>query len=103
MKTTAAGPAETPSKEVAPAKAMPRDGVPKTKGTAPKTKRETKPAPEKSDLTAKAASILAQGQALEKSGKTQVALTYYQRVVKEFPETPAAKTASAKIKTLGGK
>jgi YHS domain-containing protein len=48
----------------------------------------------------RAASLLKLGQNLDKSGKTTAALSYYRRVVKEYPETPAAKTAAARIKAL---
>jgi YHS domain-containing protein len=49
----------------------------------------------------KAASLLKIGQNLEKSGKTAAALKQYQDVVKKYPDTPAAKTAGARIKALG--
>jgi YHS domain-containing protein len=48
----------------------------------------------------RAAALLKLGQNLEKSGKTTSALGYYRRVVKEFPESPAAKTAAERIKAL---
>jgi len=73
-------------------------------------KAKSDPAPSKSDgnttaskATAKAASQLRLGQNLEKSGKTASALKYYQQVVKDYPGTPSAKTAAARIKALNGK
>jgi YHS domain-containing protein len=87
------------------------EAKPKTKATSRSAapKPEAAPAVEvpKTDDTAgkdeaKAASVLRLGQNLEKSGKTAVALSYYRRVVKEFPGTASAKTAAARIKALGG-
>ena len=51
---------------------------------------------------ARAASILRLGQNLEKSTRPANALPYYRRVVKEFPNSAAARTAAARIKALGG-
>ena len=67
---------------------------------APKEKAET---PKASDASAKATSLLKLGQNLEKSGKPGSALGYYRQVVKTYPGTPAAKTASERIKELDGK
>ncbi len=44
---------------------------------------------------------VAHGQNLEKSGKTDAALGYYKRIVKDFADTPAAKTAKQRIKANG--
>ena len=52
---------------------------------------------------ARAASLLRVGQNLEKNGGTAAALTYYRRIVKDYPETPAAKTAGERIKVIGGR
>jgi YHS domain-containing protein len=49
---------------------------------------------------ARAAGLLRIGQNLEKSGKTEAALASYRRIVKDFAETPAAKTARERIKAL---
>jgi len=49
---------------------------------------------------AKAASILTIGRNLERSGKPAAALPYYREVAKDFPETPAAKSAAARVKAL---
>jgi YHS domain-containing protein len=81
-----------------------------SRSSASKPKPEAAPAPAvevpKTDAAgkdeARAASLLRLGQNLEKSGKTAVALSYYQRVVKEFPGTASARTAAARIKALGG-
>jgi hypothetical protein len=51
---------------------------------------------------AKAASLLQIGQNLERNGGTGAALPYYRRIVKDYPDTPAAKTAAARIKAIGG-
>ncbi|WP_422931603.1 YHS domain-containing protein [Singulisphaera sp. PoT] len=88
------------------------DEEPATKSAMPsptaKPKANSEPAKPKADAAAgksdaKAASQLKLGQNLEKSGKTASALKYYQQVVKDFPDTPQAKTASARIKALQGK
>lgn len=50
--------------------------------------------------TAKAASLLKIGQNLEKNGDNAAALSYYRRVIKEYPDTAAAKTAAERIKAL---
>lgn len=64
-----------------------------------------KPAPKKAPAakdaqTARAASLLKLGQTLEKNGNTKAALGYYKRVAKDFPDSPAAKTAAERIKAL---
>lgn len=59
------------------------------KGAAPK------------DAASKAASYLRIAQSLEKSGKSAAALGYYKRIVKEYADTPQAKTAKARIKAIG--
>ena len=46
------------------------------------------------------AGLLRIGQNLEKSGKTDAALGSYRRIVKEYPDTPTAKTAAERIKAL---
>jgi hypothetical protein len=51
---------------------------------------------------ARAATLLRLGQNLEKSGKTAAALSYYRQIVKDLPDTPAAKTATERIKALDG-
>jgi YHS domain-containing protein len=53
-----------------------------------------------SQASTRAASLLRIGQNLEKSGKPESALRYFRRIVKEFPATPAAKTAARRIKAL---
>jgi YHS domain-containing protein len=50
--------------------------------------------------TIRAASLLRIGQNLEKNGKNDAALEYYKRVVKDYGETPAAKTARQRIKAI---
>jgi len=73
---------------------------------------DTKPGPEAAakpaavapkaavDPARKAADLLKTGQNLEKAGKLAGALRYYRRVVKEYPDTPTAKTAAARVKAL---
>jgi YHS domain-containing protein len=52
--------------------------------------------------SARASGQLRLGQSLEKAGKTAGALKLYQQVVKDYPDTPSAKAAAARIKALGG-
>lgn len=71
-----------------------------------KAAKDEAPAPSKSATAAKdptkaAAQALRLGQGLEKSGKTEAAVRYYRQVVKDFPATPQAKTAAARLKALG--
>lgn len=49
----------------------------------------------------RAASLLQIGQNLEKSGKTDAALSSYRRIVAAYPGTPAAQTAAQRIRALG--
>ena len=104
------------------------DSKPKTKSAAmPKAKSSTsrpaapkaEPAAEKDDAEpaedapatkskpaadpAKAATLLRQAQALDKLGKAPAALGYYRQIVADYPDTPQAKTAAARIKALGKK
>jgi len=72
-------------------------------------KPQTKPAPKKdsarsaaSKLASRAATLLRLGQSLEKAGKTTAALSYFRQIVKDFPDTPAARTAAERIKALDG-
>lgn len=54
-----------------------------------------------STTAARAASLLRIGQNLEKSGKAAAALANYKRIVKDYPDTPAAKTARTRIEAIG--
>jgi YHS domain-containing protein len=64
---------------------------------------ETKTAKAKDDTATKAARELQLGQNFDKDGKTKLALEHYRTVVKDYPDTEAAKTAAARIKSLEGK
>ena len=101
----AKGEVEAPKAETK-ARAMPNGETAKPKVAEAKTRTvEPRPAAEKEkgDPATKAASLMAQASALEKSGKRDAALTYYKRVAKEFPDTASATVAKSKIKVLGGK
>ncbi len=93
---------------VAPKPAM-KTGVSKAPDGTAKAAAEGKPAAKKqggaaqSKDASRAASLLRVGQNLEKNGGADAALTYYRRVVKDYPETPAAKTARERIKAIGGR
>jgi YHS domain-containing protein len=72
------------------------DAIPPAKSGSKKESEKsvaTKPA-------SRAASLLRLGQNLEQSGKIAAALGYYRRIVKDFPDSTAAKTAAARIKAL---
>ncbi len=49
---------------------------------------------------ARAATILRMGRALERDGKTDQALHNYRQIVKDFADSPSAKTAKDRIKAL---
>jgi hypothetical protein len=51
-------------------------------------------------LAARGATLLRLGQNLEKSGKSEAALKQYRQILKEYPNTPASRTAAARIKVL---
>ncbi len=74
--------------------------------TATKTASEpnapaVKKAPAAKDAQAtRAASLLKLGQTLEKNGNSKAALGYYKRVLKEYPDSSAAKTAAPRVKAL---
>lgn len=51
----------------------------------------------------RAASFLQLGINLEKSGKSDAALTYFKRIVTDYPDSPQAKIARERIQALGGK
>lgn len=80
----------------------------KTRGSAttkPKSEPGDSPATAKAtDTKAKAASRAASqlkiAENLEKAGKSAAALKYYKQIVKDYPNTPQATTASARIKAL---
>lgn len=79
---------------------------PARKGAAAKTETagDDDSDPKADAKTAARAGVqLQMGQNLEKSGKSAAALQYYKKVVKDFPKTPQAKTAAARIKALEGK
>ena len=102
-----------PAKTTASA-AMPKEGAgedPEPKA-APRSKTASKsrdasskdasagssPTTKPADPNVRAASLLSQAQAFEKAGNASAAKSYYQRIVKDFPGTPAAKTAASKLK-----
>jgi hypothetical protein len=59
-----------------------------------------KPADNTPTRAARAATLLRLGRSLEKSGKTKRAIAYFRQIVKEYADTPAAKTAGERIKAL---
>ncbi|HKI17759.1 MAG TPA: hypothetical protein VKA15_07750, partial [Isosphaeraceae bacterium] len=88
--TAQPGPAAKPSMKTDAPKAQ-ASAAKSTPGSEPATKKPGGTAPSKD--AARAASLLRVGQNLEKNGGTETALTYYRRIVKDYPDTPAAKTA----------
>ena len=95
-------PAAAASPRVAKAETSPNPDADEAK--SPSTgKSAAKKAAEKtasSQPSARAASLLRIGQNLEKSGKSDAALVNYKRIVKDYPDTPSAKTARQRIKAI---
>ncbi len=81
------------------AKADPEDDEATSKDTG-KSAKKTAEKPALSQPSTRAAGLLQVGQNLEKSGKSSLALGYYKRIVKDYPDTPAAKTAKQRIKAI---
>jgi YHS domain-containing protein len=81
--------------------AMPSKAATKAKDATPPAESKTGKA--KDDPATKAARELKLGQDLEKLGKKAPALDHYKTVVKDYPDTDAAKTAADRIKALEGK
>ncbi len=80
----------------------------KTKGAEPAKSAEapstdSKTAKPKNDAETKAARDLQMGQSFEKDGKNTIALTRYKKLIKDYPDTEAAKTAAARVKALEAK
>lgn len=97
-KTKSAPPGTENEAEAESASAPPWD-EPKGKADASETRAiAANPAAE-----SKAASLLNQARAFEKSGKPAVAVIHYRLIVREHPDVPEAKTAAERIKTLNAK
>ncbi|MGP0068475.1 MAG: hypothetical protein ACLQGP_33360 [Isosphaeraceae bacterium] len=69
-------------------------------GTGKPSTRNAEQKTASSQSSTRAAGLLQIGQNLEKSGKNSAALGYYKRIVKDFADTPAAKTARQRIKAI---
>jgi YHS domain-containing protein len=65
----------------------------------PAAKKDTAKAPA-ANAAARAATIVRLARALERGGKTEQALSNYRQVVKDYADTPSAKTAAERIKEL---
>jgi hypothetical protein len=91
----AADPVTTADADKAPARSASADSKQRT--------RRTKDARAVSKDVTRAASLLQIAQNLEKNGRAAPALAYYRRIVKDYPNTPAAKTAAERVKALGGR
>jgi YHS domain-containing protein len=90
--------ANRPAASAAPSRTDTQADASQTAAGAPKT------APAKQDgaksAATRAAGLLRIAQNLEKSAKTAAALGSYRRIVAEYPNTAAAKTAAQRIKAL---
>jgi hypothetical protein len=62
-----------------------------------------KPIPKPVEPATRAAALLQAAKNLEKAGNPKAAHDNYRRIVKDFPDTPSAKAASARLKELGVK
>jgi len=95
----AAAPKAKSARPAAARKAEPlEDPADAAAGDAPAVAPKAKAA---ADPSAKAASLLRLAQALDKSGNAKGALGYYRQIVADYPDTPQAKTAAARVKALG--
>ena len=63
------------------------------------SKKDAAKAPAAKPAT-RAATLVRLARTLERSGKTEQALANYRQVVKDYPDTPSAKTAAERIKAL---
>jgi hypothetical protein len=77
-------------------------GKPPSAGDAKKpiVSAPEKPA-EKLGARSKSAELFGQAHALDSSGKKAAAITFYRRIVREFPKEPEAAKASERLKVLG--
>lgn len=99
--------AAMPGKDAAPA-AGPADSTAAGKAEAAPSKtakaaKSAKAAPKAADPATRALSLLTAGRNLEKLDKPNVALGYYRQILKDYPDTPSAKTAAERLKALTGK
>ena len=74
--------------------------APPAAGKSKSATKKTEPKTAGSRPAARAASLLRIAQNLEKSGKTAAALEDYKQIVKDYGDTPAARTARQRIKAL---
>ena len=83
------------------ARPLPKPSTPRAKARADRPDPAPLPGPKPGKDAARAASLLRLGQNLDKQGKTAAARSYYQQVVKDYAETPEAKTAAARLGQIG--
>ncbi len=76
------------------------DAASKSESWSQPARKKAEPKTAESRAASRAAGLLRIAQNLEKSGKSDAALENYQRIVKEFADTPAARTAKQRIKAL---
>jgi hypothetical protein len=69
----------------------------------PKPATPAKAAAKPVDRATRAATLLQSAKNLEKSGKPKPAIEGYQRIAKDFPDTPSARAAFVRLKELGVK
>ena len=79
--------------------AVQKDEASANPSTSERPVEKAKPADKSST---RAATALRMAQNLEKTGKDSAALKSYKQIVKDYPGTPAAKTATARIKAIEG-
>lgn len=80
-------------------KAMPKAAAKPTRAKDDSSPSTTAPVP-KSKPANRAATALRLAQNLEKSSKRDAALKAYRKLVKDFPDTPEAATATARIRSI---
>ena len=81
---------------------VPRPSTPRAKARADHPDQAPVTGPKPGMDAARAASLLRLGRNLDKQGKTTAARSYYQQVVKDYADTPEAKTAAARLAQFGG-
>ncbi len=83
------------------ARPLPRPSTPRAKAEADRPNPAPLPGSKPGKDAARAASLLRLGQNLDKQGKTAAARSYYQQVVKDYADTPEARTAAARLAQIG--
>ena len=85
----------------AKARPQPSPSTPRAKVKAGRPDPAPLPGTRPGKDAARAASLLRLGQNLDKQGKTAAARSYYRQVLKDYADTPEARTAAARLGQIG--